>query len=213
MTFFQITSDTLKTFVSSLKHTRGSKIGQPLSEKRIKNVLIVLRSVWDKACEVHRWDLPDPFKALARETSKEDHGEEAVYIYDLTDYEFDEGNDEEYLDNDIPTDRLLLRFWEWQKVYEHLDECNRLNAEFMLLTGAIPSEMAALERKHIRDGYVYIRQSIVRSKLSKRLKRSESPRRYSECSIRCWRGQRADLSLPGPVACTFVPPNSTRSGR
>lgn len=171
MTFFQITSVTLQKFVAGLTHTRGSKVGQPLSEKRIKNILIVLRSVWETACEVHRWELPDPFKALARETSKADSTcEEAIDLEDLVDDEFEEELDEDFLDGDIPTDRLPLRFREWQLVYQHLDECNRLNAEFMLLTGAIASEMAALERRHIRDGYIYIRQSIVRGKFSKRVK-------------------------------------------
>jgi len=171
MSFFQITSDTLKEFIASLVHTRGSKVGQPLSEKRIKNVKTVLKAIWDKAREVHRWtDLPDPFEALEKESSRPDDDEEAIHVNDLTDDYFDEESEDEFLQNDIPTERLPLRFWEWQLIYEHLDECNRLNAKFMALTGAIASEMAGVERRHIRDGFIYIRQAIVKKKLRRKVK-------------------------------------------
>lgn len=139
--FFHITGVELQKFVATLKHQSGPKSGEPLSRSRILNVLLVFKTIWTDAVEEHRWNLPDPCRGLKKHLPKKK--KKVVEVF---------------------------RFREWEAIIEAMEPYYRPVAKLMVITGMIASEIAALKKSHIRDGYVYVQQSIVKGEESDELK-------------------------------------------
>jgi integrase len=149
-TFFEISSVVMGDFIRSLKHREGNKAGQPLSRKRVANILLPLRSIWRDACDEYRWDLPDPFKNVPKQLPRDETVDECMEV--VTEGEMQR----------IEDTRDALRFDEFMAYLGHMDPWYRPVAELWILTGMIPSEMAGLTRLHIKDGYLFVRRSVSR---------------------------------------------------
>lgn len=134
LTFYQISGPELKNFISTLKWKSGSKKGQLLSKKRVKNILVPFRAVWNDACEEFRWNLPDPFK-----------------------------NTRKHLPDTEEKEREVFRFDDWQHLLGHMEPWYVPIAEFMILTGTISSEIAGLRKSDIWDNHILIQNTIVRN--------------------------------------------------
>lgn len=133
MTFYQISGPELKNFISTVQWKSGSKKGQLLSKKRVKNILVPFRAIWNDACEEFRWILPDPFK-----------------------------NTRKHLPDTEEKEREVFRFDDWHDLLQHMDPWYVPIAEFMILTGTISSEIAGLRKSDIRDNHILIQNTIVR---------------------------------------------------
>lgn len=134
MTFYQISGPELKNFISTLKWKSGSKKGQLLSKKRVKNILIPFRAIWNDACEEFRWNLADPFR-----------------------------NTKKHLPDTEEKEREVFRFDDWQHLLHYMDPWYVPIAEFMILTGTISSEIAGLRKSDIRNDHILIQNTIVRN--------------------------------------------------
>jgi len=132
-TFYQISGPELKNFIATLKWKKGVKKGQLLSKKRVKNILIPLRAIFNDACEEFRWNLPDPFR-----------------------------NTKKHLPDTEEKEREVFRFRDWQYLLEHMDPWYVPIAEIMLLTGMISSEIAGLRKSDIRDDHIFVQNTVVR---------------------------------------------------
>ena len=71
----------------------------------------------------------------------------------------------------------VFRYHEWEAIIEALEPYYRRVTRLMVLTGMIASEIAALKKSHIRDGFLYVEQSIVRGEESDALKTDYRERR------------------------------------
>ncbi|MCE5241895.1 MAG: tyrosine-type recombinase/integrase [Syntrophobacteraceae bacterium] len=147
-TFYQITGVELKKFIASLKWREGKKKGEVLSRSRIGNILAPLRTIWSDACEENHWDLPDPFRFVAKHLP--------------------EGS------NKHPD---VLRFDEWKRILECIDPFFRPISEIMVMTGMIGSEIAGLRKGDIQKDHILIRNSIVRKVEKRTLKTKYRDRR------------------------------------
>jgi len=134
MTFYQISGPELKNFISTVKWKSGSKKGQLLSKKRVKNILVPFRAIWNDACEEFRWNLADPFRNTRKHLPETEEKEREVFRYD-----------------------------DWQHLLGHMDLWYVPIAEFMILTGTISSEIAGLRKSDIRDNHILIQNTIVRN--------------------------------------------------
>lgn len=134
MTFYQICGPELKNFISTIKWKSGSKKGQLLSKKRVKNILVPFRAIWNDACEEFRWNLADPCR-----------------------------NTRKHLPDTVEKEREVFRFDDWQHLLTHMDPWYVPIAEFMILTGTISSEIAGLRKSDIRDNHILIQNTIVRN--------------------------------------------------
>lgn len=132
-TFYQISGPELKNFIATLKWKKGAKKGQLLSKKRVKNILIPLRAIFNDACEEFRWNLPDPFR-----------------------------NTKKHLPDTEEKEREVFRFGDWQHLLKHLEPWYVPIAEFMILTGMISSEIAGLRKSDIRDDHIFVQNTVVR---------------------------------------------------
>jgi len=146
--FHHITGVTLQEFVATLKHREGKKVGQPLARSTMVNILQIFRTIWNDAVVEHRWIIFDPMKGLKKHLPKK--GKKKVEVF---------------------------RFQEWQDLIANMDVFYRPVAKLMVLTGLMASEIAALKPHHIRDGYLYIEESIVRKVEKDDLKTSYRERR------------------------------------
>lgn len=134
MTFYQISGPELKNFIATVKWKSGAKKGQLLSKKRVKNILVPFRAIWNDACEEFRWNLPDPCR-----------------------------NTRKHLPDTEEKEREVFRFDDWQHLLRHMDPWYVPIAEFMLLTGTISSEIAGLRKSDIRENHILIQNTIVRN--------------------------------------------------
>ncbi|WP_052263395.1 tyrosine-type recombinase/integrase [Geobacter pickeringii] len=146
--FFHITGIEMQKFLATLKHRAGPKVGEPLSRARVVNVLQVFKTIWNDAVEEHRWTLTDPCRSLKKHLPKK--RKKVVEVF---------------------------RFHEWGAIIEAMELYYRPVAKLMVLTGMIASELAALKKTHIRDGFLYVEQSIVRGEESDSLKTEYRQRR------------------------------------
>lgn len=146
--FHHITGVTIQEFVATLKHLEGKKAGQPLARSTMVNILQIFRTVWDDAVIEHRWMLFDPLKGIKKHLPRK--GKKKVDVF---------------------------RFAEWETLLACMDEYYRPVAKLMVLTGLMASEIAGLKPHHIRDGYLYIEESIVRRVAKDALKNSYRERR------------------------------------
>jgi len=141
VSFYQITSTTVFKFTETLLCTRGENKGKPLSTARKVNILIPLRAIWNDACDHYRWVLKSPFDNLRKRLPKTEKKEHKV-----------------------------IRFDEWLRFLEHLEEYYRPIAEVMILTGMIPSEMGGLRKEDIEGDYINVKSSYVLGEDKKSLK-------------------------------------------
>ena len=148
MSFFHITGVTLQEFVATLVHRDGPKKGQKLARSTMVNTLQNFRTIWEDAIIEHRWLIFDPMKGLKKSLPKK--GKKKVDVF---------------------------RFHEWETLLDAMDEFYHPVAKLMVLTGLIASEIAALKPQHIRDGYLYVEESIVRDVEKDELKNSYRERR------------------------------------
>lgn len=135
MTFYQISGTELKKFIAKLKWKKGCKKGELLSKKRVKNIMVPFRAIWNDACEEFRWILPDPFK-----------------------------NTRKHLPNTEEKEREVFRFDDWQKLLTHMEPWYVPIAEFMILSGTISSEIAGLRKSDIKEDHILIQNTIVRKR-------------------------------------------------
>jgi integrase len=131
--FYQITTVEMKKFIATMKHQSGPKAGQQLSRARIVNVLQVFKTIWDDAISEHHWQLPNPLAERKKVLPKKK--KKPIQVF---------------------------RFAEWEAIMEAMDVYYRPVAKLMILTGMMASEIAALKKSHIRDGYLHVEESIVR---------------------------------------------------
>lgn len=132
-TFFELTRLEVQKFIAGLKCKIGKNRGESVSRSRAVNVLTVLRCLFDDAVDQHHWDLPDPFAKVKRHLPKK-----------------------------TPAKRDIFRFDEWMQILDSLTPWYRPMAEFMILTGAIHSEISGLQRCDIGAKQIQFRRSIVR---------------------------------------------------
>lgn len=131
-TFHQITSVEVQRFLGTLRFKKGRRAGETLSGARIRNILIVLRTVWNDASEEHRWNLPDPLRFASRHIPRTRKKQPTVFRYE-----------------------------EWERLLENMEPYYRPIAEFMVLTGTIASEVAGLRLEDIEGNKILVRNSIV----------------------------------------------------
>jgi integrase len=141
MTFHQITGQELFMFTESLKCTRGANKGKPLSRSRKINLLIPFRAIWNDACDHYRWVNKSPFDNLHKKLPRTEKKEHTV-----------------------------IRFNDWMKFLENLEEHYRPIAELMILTGMIPSEMAGLRKEDVEGEYINLNKSYVLGEEKKSMK-------------------------------------------
>jgi integrase len=136
----------IKKFVASLK-SKKNRYGQPLSPKRIQNVMIPLRVIVRDAVDEYDWsELPDPFTGLKLPKVRK------IRI-------------------------CPFGFQEWKVLISHMLPWYRPYFEFAVQTGLRPSEQVALKWSAIDDEYVHIELSRVYSREKTDLKTEESRRR------------------------------------
>ncbi len=147
MPFSEICSKVrMKKFVASLKAKKNC-FDQPLSAKRIQNIMIPLRVILRDAIEEHDWnDLPDPFAALKLPKVRK------IRIHPFT-------------------------FEEWSTLKKFLPVWYRPYYEFAVQTGLRPSEQVALKWTAIDSMFIHIELSRVRNREKEDLKTPESNRR------------------------------------
>lgn len=138
----------MQKFVATLVHRDGPKIGQKLARSTMVNTLQIFKTIWDDAVIEHRWLIFDPMKGLEKCLPKK--GKKKVDVF---------------------------RFHEWETLLAAMDEFYHPVAKLMVLTGMIASEISAIKRQHIRDGYLYVEESIVRDVEKDELKNSYRERR------------------------------------
>lgn len=139
--FHQITGQELFRFTESLKCTRGSNKGKPLSRARKINILIPFRAIWNDVCDHYRWVIKSPFDNIHKKlpmTEKKEH--------------------------------TVIRFDDWLLFLDNLEEHYRPIAELMILTGMIPSEMAGLKKEDIEGDYLNLNKSYVLGEEKKSMK-------------------------------------------
>ena len=141
MTFYQICGPELKNFISTLKWKSGSKKGQLLSKKRVKNIMVPFRAIWNDACEEFRWMLPDPL-----------------------------ANTKKHLPETETTEIAVMLFNEWHMLLENMEPWYVPIAEIMMMTGMISSEISGLRRDDIRDDHILVQNTIVRNVEKKKCK-------------------------------------------
>jgi integrase len=141
MTFYQICGTEMKSFISTIKWKSGSKKGQLLSKKRVRNILIPLRAIWNDVCDEFRWNLPDPFRNTRKHMPDTEEKEREVFRYD-----------------------------DWRLLLTHMDPWYVPIAEFMILTGAISSEIAGLRKSDVKDDHILIQNTIVRKREKQKTK-------------------------------------------
>jgi integrase len=141
MSFYQICGTELKNFISTIKWKSGSKKGQLLSKKRVKNILVPFRAIFNDACEEFRWNLPDPFR-----------------------------NTRKHLPDTEEKEREVFRYDDWQLLLKHMDPWYVPIVEFMILTGTISSEIAGLRKSDIRGNHILIQNTIVRNREKQKTK-------------------------------------------
>lgn len=131
--FSQITSVELQKFMATFKWKKGKHTGKPLSKARAKNILSVLRTIFNDAADEYQWaNLPDPFR-----------------------------NAKKHLPKTPPKSREVFRFDDWMEIVRHIHPWYRPMIEVMVMTGMIHSEIAGLRKLDIRNDLLIIQNSIV----------------------------------------------------
>jgi integrase len=136
----------IKKFIASLKGKQNQR-GEPLSAKRIRNILIPLRVIVRDAMEEYGWrELPDPFLRVKLPPPRRFR----IHPFDYS---------------------------EWQTLMEFMSDWFRPYFEFAVRTGLRPSEQVALKWGAIGSGFINVELSRVRNREKADLKTPESIRR------------------------------------
>jgi integrase len=147
-TFREITRDQLAIFIGKLFIEKGSQKGKPLSRKRINNLFIPFRKVWESARNNNDWDIRCPFYKLEEFYPKKSR---------ITFEEFDQMG-------------KVFRVNQWTAILENIDSYHKPIVEIMIMTGLIASELAGIRREDIRETEIWVRNSIVRGHEKEELK-------------------------------------------
>lgn len=156
MPFSSITVSCMESFIDNLKRSDGGT--EPLSVKRIKNVIVPMTTVWSYACNDKNWNLPNPFTGLSckyKEISDKAIFEKEKQLI-LSD------NDEEETST---RDVLLLA--DWRHLLSFIDPHYHLACE-LLMMGMIGSELEGLLKRHVRGDSILIQAVVVRDRDQKK---------------------------------------------
>ncbi|CAG36741.1 Arm DNA-binding domain-containing protein [Desulfotalea psychrophila] len=146
LNFAEITSARMRKFIATMKGKRSEQ-GQPLSAKRIRNVIIPLRVIIEDCVDEYAWlDFPDPFTRCKLPRPRK---------FRVQPFSFEE----------------------WQVFITHISPWYRPYFEFAVQTGLRPSEQVALKWVAIDHEYIHIELSRVRGREKEDLKTHESRRR------------------------------------
>lgn len=141
-TFYELTRYEVQKFIGTFKLKIGKKKGDHLSKSRSKNIISVLRTLFNDAADEYHWEnIQDPF----RDANK-------------------------HIPDTPAQEREIFRFDEWIKILAEIPQWHRPMIEMMMLTGMIHSEISGLLRSHIRSDHIFVQQSIVRKVESRTLK-------------------------------------------
>ncbi len=133
MPFSEITPVRMKKFVAHMKGKKNRQ-GNPLSGRRIQNVMIPMRLIVRDAISEYGWhDVPDPFIRLKLPKARKLR----IYPFNLI---------------------------EWKELMTHMLPWYRPYFEFAVQTGLRPSEQVALKWTDIDTGYIHIERSRVRNR-------------------------------------------------
>ncbi|MBW1863779.1 MAG: site-specific integrase [Deltaproteobacteria bacterium] len=165
MPFSEICSKVLmKKFIAHLK-SKKNRYGQPLSAKRIQNVMIPLRVIVRDAIDEYGWsELTDPFSGLKLPKVRK------IRIHPFS-------------------------FNEWKIVMNHMLLWYRPYFEFTVQTGLRPSEQVALKWGAVDDEYIHIELSRVYNREKADLKTEESRRRIKiRPGMKAWLDNQRELT-------------------
>lgn len=164
MTFLQLTSFNLKSFVSGLKHEYGKNIGLHLSAKRMRNIMYTLRTIYRCACSDYGWMLKEPFDAAFDRIERIDARRVPSRI--VADDNLDDGSS---LEEIVHNPRQVLLLAEFKKILQHIDPWYHPVFELML-RGMIFSELKGLQKRYVKPDHIKVISSIARYIETGRLK-------------------------------------------
>lgn len=134
MTFHELTRYEVQKFIGTFKLKIGKNKGELLSKARSKNIISVLRTLFNDASDEFHWDhISDPFRDAKKHIPKTP-----------------------------PQVREIFRFGEFMQILAEIPEWYRPMIEMMVLTGMIHSEISGLKKSQICGDYICIQESIVR---------------------------------------------------
>lgn len=134
MTFHELTRYEVQKFIGTFRLKIGKNKGGLLSKARSKNIISILRTLFNDASDEFHWDnISDPFRDAKKHIPKTP-----------------------------PQVREIFRFGEFMQILAEIPEWYHPMIEMMVLTGMIHSEISGLQRSHIRDDIIYVQNSIVR---------------------------------------------------
>jgi integrase len=138
---------TVKQFLGLLT-SANNKSGKPLRRGTIENILTPLKEIYYDAIDQYEWDLPDPFTRLGKCIP--------------------EGKTE---------DVQVFTFVEWMKILDELFWVYKPSAEFSVMTGVRPSEIAGLRKEiDVKERLIQVQHSIVKKREKDELKTASSRR-------------------------------------
>lgn len=195
--FFEVDTSLIGKFISTMRQKKGKNNGKRLSKARIRRIIFTLRLIWSDACEKYRWELPDPFKNVRKQMPKDDEHDEFL-------------DDTGGIPSVAVSPQVPLRFNDFLSYLRHMDPWYQPMAELWILTGLIPSEMAGLTPRHIRDGYLYIRSFV-----SNGVKNNKGKTKFRQRAIRITSSIRRilDVFLSRPRDSDDDPLISRKSGK
>jgi integrase len=133
MSFYQIATKELLTFIGSLTKKSRKDKGKPLSRQRIQNVIIPLRRIWEDAADEYRWNLHNPFETLHNHLPSKRRSR----------------------------NNKVFRFDEWQEFLACAPVFYQPHLEFFVMTGLSASEMAGLRKEDVSKKAITLNRSIV----------------------------------------------------
>lgn len=142
MTFHDLTRYEMQKFIGTFKLKIGKNKGGELSKSRSKNILSVLRTLFNDASDQHHWEtIQDPFRDVKKHIPKTPAKEREIFCFE-----------------------------EWTKVLAEIPLWYRPMLEIMMLTGMMHSEISGMLRCHIHSDHITVKRSIVRGVEKARLK-------------------------------------------
>lgn len=147
--FAQLNTIEVERFFGSLDILRGARKGQPVSVKRKRHVLTVLKRIWNSANSRWGWQLDDPFVSVSQYITELEQVNQIRQAKQtpLTELLSEDGDAE-------PRKAFLPS--EWQMLLAHIEPFYGPVTEFMLLTMAIGSEIEALTKQAVGTDKVRI---------------------------------------------------------
>ena len=164
----------MKRFIASIQ-AKKNRYGQPLSGKRVQNVMIPLRVIVRDAIDEYGWsDLPDPFTGLKLPKIRK-----------------------------IRIQPLSLE--EWKVIMQHMLPWYVPYFEIAVQTGMRPSEQVALKWQAVDEEYIHIELSRVYNREKADLKTEESRRRIQiRPGIRKWLEEQKKMTKDFQSPYVFI---------